>query len=190
MDVHCQYHVHLISYFGKALSNLHPAITFTVESSEYITPNRQQLNFLEINLLLTDNLYTETKIYYKVTISDDYLIYHSYHQRSTIKNIPFKGITTMFKICNFPHSVILYKEYRTHSFKAQHQIMFTIPLTTTHYPQLQLNSAQSCINNMLLNIKDKQLKEKFQSSKVILARKQPNNLFRLLSKAAFTSSSI
>ena len=43
---------------------------------------------------------------------------------------------------------------------------------------------------MLLNIKDKVLKEKIQSSQVILARKQQKNILRILSKAAFTSSSV
>ena len=43
--------------FGKAFNNLHPAITFTVESREYIIHNRQQLNFLDINVLLKANLY-------------------------------------------------------------------------------------------------------------------------------------
>ena len=85
--------------FGKALNNVRPAITFSIESREYITPNRQQLNFLDINVLLTDNLYTETDIYYKVTNFHDYLNYHSYHPRSSIKNIPIilsKRIIVLF----------------------------------------------------------------------------------------------
>ena len=43
---------------------------------------------------------------------------------------------------------------------------------------------------MLLNIEDKKLKEKFQTSQVILARKQPKNVLRILHKVAFTSSPI
>ena len=199
--------------FGKALNNLHPAITFTVESSEYITSNRQQLNFLDINVLLTDNVYTETDIYYKVSNSHDYLNYHSYHPRSTIKNIPFNlskriivfvsnsqnveyrlnELRQWLKDCNFPHSAIqqgIHNAFLQGPAPNPENKKFNIPLATTYYPQLQLNSAQKCINNMLLNIKDKKLKEKLQTSQVILARKQPKSLLRILSKAAFTSSGV
>ena len=198
-------------HLQQALNNLHPSIIFTVESSKKINTETQILNFLDIMIELKNNLHISTDIYYKSTNSHDYLHYNSCHPISTIHNIPFNlakriivfvsneakvetrlsELKQWLKRCNFPEDII---DKGFHNAKLQGPApnpnlkRTIIPLTTTYYPQLQLNSTVKTINSMIQNIQDPKLKSKFDNTKVILARKQPNNLLRLLTKAKFSTT--
>ena len=74
----------------NVLNNLHPTITFIVESEKFDNFSKTLvINFLDITVLLHENGYVETNICYKETNTHNYLKYNS-HLPSDIKcNIPF-----------------------------------------------------------------------------------------------------
>ena len=74
----------------NVLSNLHPTIKFTVESAKFDKFSKTSvINFLVITVLLHENGYMETYIFYKETNTHDYLNYNSHHPNHIKYNIPF-----------------------------------------------------------------------------------------------------
>ena len=65
----------------QMLNNLHPMITFTMESNE------EGLSFLNL-FIYKENNFIKTDIYYKPTDSHDYLPFNSCHPRHTKFNVP------------------------------------------------------------------------------------------------------
>ena len=63
----------------------------------------------------------------------------------------------------------------------------TIPYVTTHSSNLKSERIVKMSNQLIQNVEDVRLKSAFQNTKVVLALKQPPNLLRQLSKAAFNS---
>ena len=59
--------------FGTILNQLHPSIKYTIEKGEENENKTQYLNFLDIKVILKNNIKIETDIYYKETNSHDYL---------------------------------------------------------------------------------------------------------------------
>ena len=63
----------------------------------------------------------------------------------------------------------------------------TIPYISTHSSNLKSDRIVKLSNQLLQNVENDRLKTAFSNSKVVLALKQPPNLLRQLSRAAFTS---
>ena len=59
----------------NVLNNLHPTIKFTVELAKFDKFSKtSDTNFLDITVLLHENGYVETDIFYKETNTHDYLL--------------------------------------------------------------------------------------------------------------------
>ena len=71
---------------------MYPSIKFTFENPEIIYEKEkkvQVLNFLDVNIILHGDNSVETNVYYKPTITHDYLPYESVHPDHTKNNIPY-----------------------------------------------------------------------------------------------------
>ena len=74
----------------NVLINLHPTIKFAIESAKFDKFSKTSvIHFLEITVLLHENGYIETDIFYKETNTHDYLNYNSHHSNHIKHNIPF-----------------------------------------------------------------------------------------------------
>ena len=84
---HCTLDLNVLK---NVLNNLHPTIKFTVEPTKFDNFSKTLvINFLDITVLLHENCYVETDIFYKETNTHDYLNYDSHHRNHTKYNIPF-----------------------------------------------------------------------------------------------------
>ena len=72
--------------FLSILNAMDPAIEFTLEESESATVHGkrvERLNFLDIMIMIDEDGFIHTDIYYKATNSHDYLHYDSFHPENT-----------------------------------------------------------------------------------------------------------
>ena len=84
------------------LNNLHPTIKFIVEPAKSDSFSEKLIvNFLNITILLHENGYAETDMFYKETNTHNYLNYNSHHPSHIKHNIPFnlEKHKTVFGIC-------------------------------------------------------------------------------------------
>ena len=90
-DSFLQWHSTLdLNVLKNVLNNLHPTIKVTVEPAKFDNFSKKLvINFLDITVLLHENGYVETDIFYKETNTHDYLNYHSHHPNHIKYNIPF-----------------------------------------------------------------------------------------------------
>ena len=195
--------------FKTALNELHPAITFTMEEGK-LSKNTESLNFLDVEVILSNGTQVTTDIFYKDTNPHDYLNFQSAHPRHIKDTIPYnlaKRIVVFvtdeerikFRLqelknwllnCNYPNSLI---EHAFHKAKLQgpapNKKRDFIPLVTTFYPSLNHSHVIKTISNLFKGIQDPETKRKFNGTKPILALKQPPNLTSILTNAKFTSIS-
>ena len=202
-----------LDHFIKALNSLHPNIRYTIEKSvaKFVNGLRVQiLNFLDILLILHATGKLETDIFYKDTNSHDYLNYHSHHPEHTKKNIVYglakkivefvsnydteqQRLDELYEYlvaCNYPPAIV---RKGIHNARLQgpgpdpSKKFQTIPYISTYSNNFKSDRIVKLSNQLLQNADDDRLKTAFRNSKVVLALKQPPNLLRQLSRAAFTS---
>ena len=202
--------------FVEAINSLHPSIRFTIEESRTETANGQStqcLNFLDVMVILHSSGSVETDIYYKDTNSHDYLDYHSHHPTHTKNNIVFglakkivefvsnyeteekrlKQLHDYLIACNYPPLIV---KKGIHNARLQgpgpdpEKKRQTIPFVTTHNSNMKSDRTVKLSNQLLENATDDRLKSAFQNSKIVMALKQPPNLLRQLSRAAFSTTII
>lgn len=199
--------------FIKALNSLHPMIKYTIEVNviKYVNGIRLKiLNFLDVKLILHESGRVEIDIHYKDTNSHDYLDFYSHHPDHTKKNIVYglakkivefvSNYTTeqqrldelyeYLVACNYPPTIV---RKGIHNARLQGPApnpakkVQTIPFISTFTSNLKSERIVKISNQLLQDSQDDRLKTAFNNSKVVLALKQPPNLLRQLSKAAFTS---
>ena len=195
--------------FKTALNELHPAITFTMEEGK-LSKNTESLNFLDVEVILSNGTQVTTDIVYKDTNPHDYLNFQSAHPKHIKDTILYnlaKRIVVFvtdedrikFRLqelkswllnCNYPNFLI---EQAFHKAKlrgpAPNKKRDIIPLLTTFYPSLNYSHVIKTISNFFKGIQDPETKRKFNDTKPILALKQPPNLTSILTNAKFTSIS-
>ena len=201
-----------IDLFLNALNELHPDIKFTLEKSKQKSEeNIKSLNFLDIEVIIKNNKYIETDIFYKDTNPHDYLDFKSAHPVHIKHNIPYnlakrvivfvsdservdfrlKELEKWLLDCHYPLNVI---RKAFHNAKLQGPAPCPskdiIPLVTTYYPQFRFNNVLQNVSNLLKNVNDKKLKTVFAKSKPVIALKQPKNLLSTLTKAKFETHHI
>lgn len=204
-----------IKRFLDCLNSLHPGIKFTEEKGNFIETNgikTQTLNFLDINVILTERNEIETDIYYKSTNSHDYLNYDSDHPEHTKENIPFNlakriicfvsnednmkkrlnELREFLKDNNYPNEVI-----EKGIFKAKLQgpapkplTTSTLPFVTTNFSNIKMDHIVSKANSLLKNTTNNTLREIFTNRQVILSQRQPKSLLKHLSTAIFKDAKL
>ena len=78
--------------FLKYLNAMNPSIIFTLEITEQILWNNgrvEKVDFLNLTIIMHENGYIETDIYYKITNAHDYVHYDSFHPSHTLNNVPY-----------------------------------------------------------------------------------------------------
>ena len=79
-----------LNVLKNVLNNLHPTMKFTVEPTKFDNFSKTLvINFLNITVLLYENGYVETDIFYRESNTHDYLNYDSHHPNHIKNNIPF-----------------------------------------------------------------------------------------------------
>ena len=186
--------------------------TLDVATEEKLENNEvcQILNFLDISVILHPTGHIETDIYYKVTNTHDYLSFHSHHPLHIKNNIPFvlakriivfcsNSETVALRLCelkqwlikcNYP-TKLLKKAF--HNAKLQGPAPKPVsnviqPLVTTSYSNFELNHVVKKSNELLHESKNQTIIQAFQNKKIVISYKQPKNLLRHLTKAAFYSN--
>ena len=89
--------------FLSILNDMDPAIIFTLEESESITfkgRKVEKLNFLDISIIIDEEGFIYTDVYYKPTNSHDYLHFGSFHPDHTIQNIPYNLAKRIIVFCS------------------------------------------------------------------------------------------
>ena len=202
-----------LDLFIQALNSLHPSIRFTVEKSSIEFRNGLRvwvLHFLDITVILHASGRIEIDIYYKDTNSHDYLNYHSHHPTHTKNNIVYglakrivefvsdydtenermKELHDWLIKCNYPEEVIR-KGIRNARLQGPgpdpRKKKKTLPFLSTHSSNISSNNIVRLSNQLIENAVDDRVRSAFDNTKVVLALKQPPNLLRQISQAAFTT---
>ena len=190
------------------LNNLHSNIKFTMES------NTEKLPFLDI-LICKNNTEIYTDIYYKTTDSHQYLDFFSCHPKHTKFNIPFtlaRRICTIVKKENKEQRLQELAEFLRSNHYPEGVIMTSIEkVKALSIEQLRSTKEKNCSNNKILSLvithnpnnspviktvkehlkflsNSTDMKEILEDTDLIVSRRQPQNLQRMLTKAAFSEN--
>ena len=206
----------LIDTFLQIINSLHPSIQFTLEvSKKYMKNGRhiQELSFLDILVLVFDYLTFTTDIFYKDTNSHFYLDYHSHHPQHMKDNIPYslakklicfipdeerlelrlKELKTWLLKRNYPSHII---DKKFHNAKLQGPAPPPLPqndphnglvFTTTYTNNFSHKNTLQQINSLFHLPRTERIKTVFSNCTFMQAYKQPKNLLRQLTKAAFST---
>ena len=207
----------LINTFLHILNNLNSSIQYTLEKSQkYIQNNNhiQDLPFLCILVIVTNHKTFSTDIFYKETNSHFYLDYNSHHPQHMKDNIPY-GLAKKL-ICFIPDYERL--EYRLEQLKIWlvkrnyplqiiekkiHNARLEGPapppsttentnnrliFTTTYTNNFSQHNTIQQINSHFHLPRTERINKVFGECNVMQAYRQPKNLLRHITKAAFTST--
>ena len=184
-----------IEPFYKLINELDPDLKFIFET---LTTD---INFLDINIKIVDNQF-HFDIYHKPTNSFSYLKYNSCHPSHTKNNISLSLAKRIIRIVtdnrdyrleelrqnllkrNHPEKIINYsftKSSQPKNNKEENKEIITF--TRTYNPNHNFNYNR--FNNCLNNINNRKLRETFSNKKVLLTKRQPKNLMKMLVTAKF-----
>ena len=203
-----------IEIFFNLLNSLNSHIQFTIEASVKREENGKMvelLAFLDVLIILLNHRLFSTDIFYKETNSHFYLNYHSHHPQHIKDNLPYtlaKKIVVFvsdidqmnFRLeqmkqwllkCHYPLKIIL---KGIHNAKLQGPAppptnpQNLLILTSTYTSNYTHEDNIHQIENLLKQTKSERINNVFKDSKIMIAHKQPKNLLRIMTKAAFNSS--
>ena len=202
------------STFVNILQSMDPHIKFTIENAEIVSNDQglslQHLNFLDIMVILHPNRDIETDIYYKDTNCHEYLNFDSHHPYHIKENVPYnlakriivfcsdqttehrrlQELKSWLLNCNYPENII---DNKFHKAKLQGPApqktsSDLIPFVTTNFSNYDAKNISTISRSLLHNSKDARIGEVFSGCDTVLALRQPPNLQRQLTRAAFSSS--
>ena len=207
----------LIDALLTLLNSLNPSIQFTLERARrYMKGNQhyQELAFLDILVMVINFMKLTTDIFYKETNSHFYLDYHSHHPQHMKDNIPYSLAKKL--ICFIPNEErlefrlnelktwLLKRNYPSHLIdKKIHNAKLQGPapapspqnnpnnrlvFTTTYTSNYSHKNTIQQINSLFHLPKTERIKKVFDNCTIMQAYKQPKNLLRQLTQAAFTSA--
>ena len=177
----------------NVLNNLHRTIKFTVESAKFDKFNKTSvINFLDVTVLLHENGYVETDIFYKETNSHDYLSYNSHHPNQIKYDIPFnlaksilifvsdeQKVTLQLKElrkwllnCGYPESVIdksFFNAKLQGPANKPANSKNILPLVSTYYPNFDMRNMVKTINQKLKQSPNESIKETFGETQTVLS---------------------
>lgn len=195
-----------INKFDEQLNNMHPQLTFKMES------DKSTIAFLDIKLSLKDGKIS-TDVFYKPTDSHQFLQFKSCHPRHIKINIPYSQAIRLCTIVDDPDI----KEARLHDMK-QYFLSCGYPIRLVEnaitkakaIPQADLRTPKSkpsedvtafvsthnpsnpnlwpLIQSTLEVVKTSdRMKEALKQTKIIKSKRQPANLKRILTRANFSN---
>ena len=196
--------------FQECMNEMHSAIQWTITepSDENLRGKPTNCNvFLSLKVFMTEDGSVYTDIHYKETNSHDYLSYDSHHPQHVKDNIPYTlakniivatsdgdmmeknlcDLTGWLNDCGYPLNVI-----RKGIFNARLQGPANaptnkpaIPFITTHFSNFNSSNIVDVTKNLLEHSTNPRLQTVFKDVNIIHARRQPPNLLRQLTTAAF-----
>ena len=195
------------------LQNLDPDIHFTLEKSSEEVRNGMQckvIHFLDITLVQYPSGDIETDVFYKETNNHDYLHYDSHHPQHIRDNVPFNLAKRIIVFCSdpfredqrlnelkqwllscgYPEKLIDSKFFRARlqgPAPAPNKNCTTIPFVTSFYSNYDARNIASTSNSLLQSSKSESVNEIFKDCRPVLALRQPPNILRQLTRAAFVS---
>ena len=203
-----------VDLFKSILQSMDENIEFTFEEARKVIQNSvlyKISDYLDISLIVREDGYVATDVFYKETNSHDYLPYDSHHPQHTLDNIPFnlakriivfcsesereeyrlKELKQWLLRCGYPEGLI---DKKFHNAKLQgpapkpRDFQEVIPLVSTYYSNYDSKHITETANSLLKNCKSEHLRNVFGDCKVILSLKQPPNLLTQLTRAEFVST--
>ena len=206
-----------IDAFLDILNNLNQSIKFTiVKSKKYYNKNGdliQELSFLDVLVIVINYKKFTTDIYYKETNSHFYLDYNSHHPTHMKDNIPYglakkliafvpdyerleyrlSQLKTWLLKRNYPSKIIDKKIHNarlegpapppTENDNFNNKLIFTTTYTSNFSHQNTIDQ----INALFHLPRTERIQTVFGNCRTMLAYRQPHNLLRHVTNAAFTS---
>ena len=194
-----------LDLFEEILNNLHPSIKFTEDTDD------DRIPFLDLLVIKTADGNIETDIFYKKTNAQRYLCFESAHPRKIKRKIAFtlaqritrivsnpdrreqrfKELTEFLKECHCPDELIKNcieraKAPFTNSNEPTGLEEDTLVFVSTNIPNLSFD--ENYIRKQIEGVQTKRLKQAFNNTKIIFAKRQPKNLKQLLTNSIFSSS--
>ena len=195
--------------FLAILNAMDPAIEFTLENSESVTINGkkfERLNFLDIMIMIDEDGFIHTDIYYKATNSHDYLHYDSFHPEHTLKNIPYclakrivvfcsneltmnerlDELRELLKQCDYPAKVI---EDGIHNAQLQGPAPpkcskdNTVALVHQNMSNYRFSHILSTTRHLMENARSDEIRHVFKNTRFVEAMRQPRNIIRTISSS-------
>ena len=193
--------------FLAILNEMDPAIIFTLEESESIMlkgKKAERLNFLDISIMIDEDGFIHTDIYYKPTNSHDYLHYDSFHAEHTLKNIPYclakriivfcsdeetmegrlEELRDLLKQCDYPPKVI---EKGIHNAQLQgpapqktnkDNIVALVHQNMSNY---SFGHILTTTRHLLENARSDEIRNVFKNIRFVEAMSQPKSVIRTIS---------
>ena len=200
--------------FLHLLNSMNSSLKYTVEKSKHSTEDDkdiQNLPFLCVLVIVKDRKHFSTDIFYKETNSHFYLDYNSHHPQHIKNNLPYslarkivafvsdedklnsrlREMKTWLLQCNYPAKTInkgIHNAKKHGPAPPPKNMDKTLIFTSTFVSNLTHDNTIHQINELLKNTKSAKLNEIFDGCRAMIAYKQPNNIQRLLTKAAFSSN--
>ena len=193
--------------FLSILNEMHPAIEFTLEESESVIirgKRYERLNFLDISILIDEDGFIHTDIYYKPTNSHDYLHYGSFHPEHTLKNIPFclakrivvfcsneitmkerlQELRDLLKDCNYPPKLIedgIRNAQLQGPAPPKTNKTNTVALVHQNMSNYRFSHILSTTRHLLENAKSDEIRNVFKDTRFVEAMRQPKSIIRTIS---------
>ena len=188
--------------FRESINELYTSLKFTVEKRKNSCEQNfdtfvEVLNFLDVCIILHQNSWLETDVFYKEINSHDYLNYFSHHPEHTQQHIQY-NLAKRIIVFAFDEAKMNEKlsELKTWLLSSSYPLAFTetiffnaklqglatkkeeivIPFLSTHQSKFDSKNLSVTANLLLSNVKDNKLKSVFDKCKVIHAAKQPKSL--------------
>ncbi len=192
-----------------ALNEMNSSIKFTMAIGKTDAEQTEFINFLDIKVILKENRFVSTDIYYKETNPHKYLDFNSAHPSHIKQTIPFNlakrivifvsdsdlvetrlnELENWLIECNYPKSIIKQAFHRAklQGPAPEKQNKNILPLVTTFYPNCNFNSIMQTIRGLFENFSSEDTKRKFQNTQPILSLKQPPSISSMITRAKFVT---
>ena len=196
--------------FKNVMNKMNPAIQYTVTESqmEQVKDKHVKCNiFLSLKVITTENGDIQTDIHYKETNTHDYLSYDSHHPQHVKDNIPYvlakniivsttdsdtmennlRDLKVWLRKCKYPIDII---NRGVHNARLQGPANApsctpTIPFISTYFSNFDSSNILETTRNLIQNSTNTRIQEVFKDMRFVHARRQPPNILRQLSSAAF-----
>ena len=169
--------------------------------------NAELNNFLSLKVYKTSTGKIITDVYYKETNSHEYLHFNSHHPSHVKTNIPYclaktiiistsddemmegnlSDLTSWLLNCGYPHRIIEQGIFnaRLQGPSPPPTQKTKIPFISTYFSNYNSNNIIDVTRSLIQNSKNARIQETFKDVEFIHGRRQPPNILRQISNAAF-----
>ena len=195
--------------FLSILNDMDPAIIFTLEESQSTTlkgKTVERLNFLDISIMIDEDGFTHTDVYYKPTNSHDYLHFDSFHPDHTIDNIPYclakriivfcsdeeimEGrlveLTKLLEQCDYPLKTIeegIYNARLQGPAPQKNKKNGVIAFVHQNMSNFKFSHILTTAKNLIENSRSDEIRHIFKDTRFVESMRQPKNVIRTITTA-------